>query len=431
MMLPEPTVQSMQSTDKSPTLAELRQLSTLRDLDGQALSQLAGRLRIGQARPGEVLLERGSNDDATLYLLQGRLRLTADDGRSREFDHQDPSAHDPVARLRPSHYQVTAVTPVDFVRIDNQLLDELQAQHDTSVLLESYEVSEEAEFSGMSADNQLMVQIYQDLNADSLVLPTLPQIAVRIGHAMQDPALDANKLAKLISADPAIAAKLLKAANSPRFGGKVPINTLSNAVARLGLKTTHQLVLSFAVQELFRTGSGSLKQRMRELWRHSRRVAAIAHVLASKLDRHFDPAVALLAGLLHDIGVVAILSYARANPALTQDEQQLDEAVRKLRASLGSAIVRRWHLPEELAGVAQEAENWQRESGRPADYADLVIIAQLHCFVGSPRAKQVPRINAVPAFDKLDLGKVTPDFSLHLLEEAREEILEIEELLGE
>jgi HD-like signal output (HDOD) protein len=320
---------------------------------------------------------------------------------------------------------------VNFLRIDDRLLDELGPSHDSSVLSESYQVSEEIEFSGMSADNQLMVQIYQDLNADALVLPTLPQIAARIGHAMQDPALDAERLAKLISADPAIAAKLLKAANSPRFGGKVQINTLSNAVARLGLQRTHQLVLSFAVQELFRTGSGTLKQHMRELWRHSRRVAAIAHVLASKLGERFDPAVALLAGLLHDIGVVAILSYARDNPALTQDEQQLDEAVAKLRASLGSAIIRHWHLPEELATVAQEAEKWSRETGRPADYADLVIIAQLHCFVGSPRADQVPRINQVPAFDKLELGAVTPDFSLHLLEEARAEILEIEGLLGE
>jgi HD-like signal output (HDOD) protein len=430
-MLTEPVTPSMPPADQTPTLADLRQLSTLHDLSGEELSALASRLRIAHAKPGEVLLERGSTEDCTLYLLEGRLRLTADDGRTREFDHRDPSAHDPIARLRPSHYQVTAVTPLSFLRIDNALLADLHPDSDTGVLLESYQVSEENEFSDMSADNQLMVQIYQDLNADQLVLPTLPQIAARISHAMQDPGLDANKLATLISADPAIAAKLLKAANSPRFGGKVQINTLSNAVARLGLNTTHELVLSFAVRELFRTGSGTLKQHMRQLWRHSRRVAAISHVLASRLGKPFDPAVALLAGLLHDIGVVAILSYARSTPELSQDERQLNEAVAKLRGPLGSAIVRRWHLPEALAEVAEHAEHWEREHSAPADYADLIIIAQLHCFVGSEQAAKTPRINQVPAFHKLELDAVTPAFSLQLLEQAREEILEVEALLGE
>lgn len=421
----------MAHTDVHPTMAELRRLSMLRDMDRAALSEIASRLVVVRAKPGAVLLEQGSHDDSALYLLEGRVRLAAADGKVKEFDHQDPSAHDPIARLRPSHYEVTALTPVNYLRIDNSVLDELESLHDSSALMESYEVSEETEFDQMPPDNRLLVKIFQDLDADKLSLPTLPQIGIRISQVMQDPNLDANVMAKVVSADPAIAAKLLRAANSPRFGGKVAVKTLANAIARLGLNTTHQLVISFAVRELFRTGSGTLKQHMRDLWRHSRRVAAISHVLAAKADHDLDPAFALLAGLLHDIGAVAVLGYARDCPELTQEAKQLDEALAKLRSQLGSAIVRRWHLPDELALVAHEAEHWDRDASDTPDYVDVVIIAQLHCFVGSPRMLEVPRINEVPAYRKLGLGEVTPDFSLHLLEEAGAEIREVEELLGD
>jgi len=416
---------------KHPTMAELRQLSTLRDLDRQTLNGLANRLAISRAAPGTELLPLGSRQDHTLYLLEGKLRLTAADGKTKEFDHHHPTARDPVARLRPSQYQVVTVSAVYYLRIDNSLLEELEQPYDSTTLLDSYEVSEDAEFTGMPAQNRLMIKIYQDLNADRLSLPTLPQIAHRIGQAMQDPHLDATKLAKLISVDPSIAAKLLKAANSARFGGKVMVNTLPHAVARLGLHQTHHLVMSFAVRELFRTGSGTLKQQMRDLWRHSRRVAAISHVLAARIGGHYDPPFALLAGLLHDIGVIAILSYARQCPELTQDEHQLQQVVDQLRSQLGGAIVRRWHLPEELALVAQEADHWVRDPGHHPDYVDLVIIAQLHCFVGTPRATLVPHINTVPAYRRLDLGQLTPDMSLQLLEEAGEEIREVEQLLGD
>ena len=411
-------------------MAELRRLNPLRDLDRKVLNDIANRVVVVRAAPGEVLLDQGSREDISLYLLEGRISLTARDGKVNAFDHTNPQALNPIARLRPCQFRVAATSPVSYLRIDNAMLDMLQPKYDSSSLLSSYEVSEETEFTEMSADNRLMIRIYQDLNADQLILPTLPQVALRIGRAMKDPDLDANTLAKVISADPAIAAKLLRAANSPRFGGKTAINTLSNAIARLGLSTTHTLVISFAVQELFRTGSGTLKQRMRELWRHSRRVAAVCHVLATKLDGRLDPAFALLAGLLHDIGVVAVLGYIRECPELTQDAKVLDDAIAHLRPQLGGAIVRRWHLPEELALVAQESDNWERDANTHPDYVDLVLIAQLHCFVGTTRMQELPRIDQIPAYHKLALGELTPDFSLHLLEEAGEEIREVEQLLG-
>ncbi len=422
----------MDSVNERPTLAELRRLSTLREVDRTTLGQIANRLVILRAQPGEELLAQGSRDERTLYLLSGRVRLTAVDGKTREFDHSDPTASNPLARLRPSRYQVNAVTRVNYLRIDNDLLESVEPAYESSSLLDAYQVSEDAEFTEMAADNRLMIRIYQDLNADKLALPTLPQVAARIGKVMNDPSLTADRLAKVVGADPAIAAKLMRAANSPRYGGRAPITTLSNAIARIGLEQTHNLVLAFAIQELFRTGSGMLRQRMRDAWKHSRRVAAVSHVLAGKLETpRFDPSFALLAGLLHDIGLVAVLGYARECPELTQDESVLDATAAALRSQLGGAIVRRWHLPEELAIVAQDAHDWSRDTGHPgADYADLVIVAQLHCHTGTGPGFDVPSIDRTAAYRKLGLGELGPDQGVQLLAKAQEEIREIETLLG-
>jgi HD-like signal output (HDOD) protein len=412
-------------------MAELRRFSTLNGLDRKTLHKLANAVVISRAAAGSVLLEPGSRDDNTLYLMAGRLRLIAADGKVKEIDEQDRSARDPIARLRPSQYQVVALSHVNYLRIDNALLASVEQWGESSLLSDAYQVSEEQEFTDMSAENRLLIKIFQDLNTDQLALPTLPQVAARLGQVMKDPALDANLLAKVVSIDPAVCAKLLKATNSARFGGQAPIKTLPHAIARLGIDTTYQLALSFAIQELFRTGSQALQQHMDNLWRHSRRVAAICQVLASRMAGRFDPAFALLAGLLHDIGVLAVLGYARDCPDLAQIDQHIDEAIARLRAQLGSAIVRRWQLPDELALVVQEADNWWRDHGQQADYADLMIVAQLQCFVATPRASEVPRLDQVPAYRKLNLGALTPAFSLQLLEEADDEIRAVEQLLGD
>jgi hypothetical protein len=65
-----------------------------------------------------------------------------------------------------------------------------------------------------------------------------------------------------------------------------------------------------------------------------------------------------------------------------------------------------------------------------SDYVDLVVLAQLHAFIGTKRMQQLPRLDLVPAFHKLALGKLTPRFSLHILENAKQNIQELQALLS-
>lgn len=414
-----------------PTPATLRSLSTLRELPNEQLQSLSNRLEVYSAPKGTRLLDRGSKDPSMIYLLHGSIRLKADDGANKLINHQDPSAHSPIARLRPSRYDVVAASKISYLRLDSDLLEEVDSslENSTSLLVDTYQVEEDTEFSEMAAENQLTVQIYQDLNSDQLLLPSLPDIAIRVGQTINQDYADAARVAHVIENDPTIAIKLLKVANSARYAGTQPVERLSDAVTRLGLDTVHQLVITFALRELFRSNSAVLNQHMRKLWEQTRQVAAIAHVLSSQCPR-LDPEVALLAGLVHDIGSVAVLGYARDFPEVANDKTALLASMNHLRAQLGNMILVKWHLPNKLAQVASDADHWKREHDGLCDYSDLVIVAKLHTLIGSKEAGELPEVDQIPAFGKLGFNRDGAESSLQILDEARSEIRDTLALLG-
>jgi hypothetical protein len=64
------------------------------------------------------------------------------------------------------------------------------------------------------------------------------------------------------------------------------------------------------------------------------------------------------------------------------------------------------------------------------DYVDLVVVAQLHAYVGTAKMRDLPRLDLIPAFHKLALGKLTPRHSIGILENAKDQIKELREMLA-
>ena len=409
----------MNETLEHPTPAMLQRLSTLRESSADERQALCAQLTLHEAAKGEVLLDFGATDDSTLYLIEGSVRLIAEDGAVKKIRHTDPSALAPLARLRPSHYKIVTEQHSRYLTIDNSLFDQATGRTDSnsSLTLETYEVVEEEEDPGyMGSENQLTVQIYEDLNAGKLLLPTLPDVAVRIGEAVLNDDSDARSIADLIETDPAIALKIVKAANSARYGGVSQVVNVSEAVARLGMHNTRTLVVTFALRELFRTASKKLSDRMQALWEHSRRIAALSQVLGDKVGG-FNSHEALLAGLVHDIGSLAVIGYARDFPDVADNPVALETSIQAMRTQLGGMILASWKLPLDLVTAAKEAENWYREHPGSADYADLVVVAQLHDGVGGDIDPA-----RVPALGLLGLSASEIDRGLGLLNDAHEEV---------
>jgi HD-like signal output (HDOD) protein len=419
----------MEHVTTHPNTDILRQLTPLQDMAKEQIELLARSVEIEEARRGTKLLERGNQDDFSFFLIEGTIELTAADGKVSSMDGDHPSAKSPIAQLLPRRYDAVAKTTVRFLRIDNHLLEDLATlpTHMASAAPAGFVV--DAELGGENdLENQITLGFLQDLEKDELVLPSLPDVAVRIGKAIKNENLDAEDIAAIIQTDPSITAKLIRSANSAFYGMPTPVETCSSAIVRLGLDITHKLVLTYAMRELFNTRSALLRQRMSDLWKHSTKVAAVCFVLA-RHDIRFDQEHAMLVGLLHDIGVVAILKYAENYPDEVGRPGVLDATIKRLRGQIGSLILRKWGFAEDFVITALESENWFRNKGLKPDYCDLVLIAQLHSFIGTAEAVTAPSIGEIPAHKKLSLGELTPRKSLKILDEAGTQIALAEHLL--
>ncbi len=241
--------------------------------------------------------------------------------------------------------------------------------------------------------------------------------------------VDVDKLARTTNTDPAIAANLIRAANSPPYRGQSPIDQCDNAVVRLGLQTSRQLVSSFAVNELFNSDSPLLEKRTGELWRHSTEIAAISYVIASK-TKTLGPEQALLAGLLHDIGALPLLTYSQNVAELADDPTALEAFLAKNRGRIGTMILEKWDFPRSLVCAIESCDDWLRGTEDPSDYADVVIITQLHSFIGTDSMPDIPPMDELPAFRKLAGNGLSPNLSVEIIHKAKQEIEQVRELLS-
>jgi len=415
---------------KQPDTKMLSHFAPLESLSRQQLHLLASIVELKSVTPGTRIITKGSNEDCSFFLVSGRLKLTAADGKVRMIDATDEGARAPIAQLRPRMYDVEALTSAEFLQIDSHLLVDIhKSSLNSAEEVGGYMVTDTADnTSALSYSDKLANHLMADLDSDQLELPSLPDVAIRIGRALRDDISDAETIASIVQRDPVITAKLIKASNSAIYGRRIPVETAAGAVIRLGSEITHKLVISYAMKELFQSSSGSLRQRMQDLWDHSTKVASICFVLA-KRDPRFDAEHALLAGLLHDIGTVPIISYASSYDEPI-DEEALDQTITQLKGQIGSLILTKWGFSSDMANAASDSEIWMRDPGGEPDYCDLVITAQLHSYIGMPEAINMPALDQIPAHDRLGLGELTPRMSLKILDHAKQQIAEAETLLN-
>ncbi len=278
------------------------------------------------------------------------------------------------------------------------------------------------------AKNKLLMDCYRHMQTDDLVLPTIPDVSFKIRRAINDDNSSISTIARVVQIDPSITARLIQIANSPFYMGRKKIESCPEALTRLGLKSAQDIITSFAMKSVFNAKSPVIRQKMAELWAHSSYIASISAVFAHKVPG-FDPDRAMLAGLIHDIGIVPILTYADNHPDIIANPKDLVETVKLLRADIGVQIVRRWDFPQDFEDVVINAENWFRNTPHPSSYSDIVMIAQLHSFIGKVDIKKIPKIDTLPAYKKL-AGHLNADDSINILDAAKDEIEHIRKMLA-
>ncbi|MGZ5058737.1 MAG: HDOD domain-containing protein [Methylobacter sp.] len=278
------------------------------------------------------------------------------------------------------------------------------------------------------AKNKLLTDCYRHMQSDNLVLPTIPDVSFKIRRAVNADNSNVSSIARVVQIDPSITAKLIQISNSSLYMGRKKIESCPEALTRLGLKAAQDIITAFAMKSVFSAKSSVIRQKMAELWMHSSYIASISAVFALKIPG-FDPDRAMLAGLVHDIGIVPILTYADNNPGIIAHPKDLVETVRKLRADIGVQIIRQWDFPDDFEDVVTHAENWFRNDNNPPGYADIVMLSQLYSFIGKVDIKKIPKIDDLPAYKKL-AGHLDANDAINILDSAKDEIEHIQQMLA-
>lgn len=275
----------------------------------------------------------------------------------------------------------------------------------------------------------LFARVYREILGDRASLPSMPDVALRIRAAMQQPTHSAETVAKAVAADPGTSAYLVRIANSVLYGGVTPIQNIEAAVTRLGMDTTRNLVTAYALRAMFQTRSPKLHQLMQQTWRQSARIAALSSVVAARCPG-FSPDRAMLAGLLQDIGVLPLLNALEGRSHPLPEPDQILSTIETFSPKIGAVLLEHWNFDDDFVEVARSRGDWWRSPGAEPDLADLVLVARLHNCVGTDQMSHLPLINETPAFLKLPLGEMNPDTSLAFLREAESDVQEVMRMLG-
>lgn len=253
--------------------------------------------------------------------------------------------------------------------------------------------------------DKVQQELIKAIENDELVLPTLPEVALRVREAAEDPSVSIPTLSRVIGNDTALTARIIKVVNSPLLRTHQEINDLQMAISRLGINYTANLATGLAMEQMFQATTDAVDRKMREVWNKSTEIAAISHVLCRTFTR-LPADQATLAGLVHQIGILPILTYAEEHGALLGDSISLNHVIERIHPIIGEKILRTWEFPESIAAVPGQYLNFSRVSDK-ADYVDIVQIATLQSHIGSSHPYTQLDWNRIPAFTRLGLEPST------------------------
>jgi putative nucleotidyltransferase with HDIG domain len=211
-------------------------------------------------------------------------------------------------------------------------------------------------------------------------LPSVPVIAGTVIALVEDPNASADDLRAVVERDPALAARVLKVANSSLFGFSRRIETLRHAIALLGFRTVKNLVMGASMKEVFKRFG--LTERL--LWEHATRAGAVAAMLTEHPAIDVEREEAFVIGLLHDLGKIAINNsapdeYSRVVAQVYNEGVGFVEAEREIfgfdHAEVGALVAAKWKLPPRLETAIRLHHSPEALPGLPIEDRRLTALA--------------------------------------------------------
>ncbi|CAN7612659.1 HDOD domain-containing protein [Pseudoduganella sp. LjRoot289] len=215
-----------------------------------------------------------------------------------------------------------------------------------------------------------------------LAFPTNVNASIRLQEALADPDCHVEAAAKLIQADPLLAARTVAIANSVAYNRSgTEISSVRSAVQRLGVRTLQSLVAALIVRQLgSKITDPALKAMASQLWQHTAHVAALAQVIARRVT-NVDPDTALFTGIIHEVGGFYLLSQAEAYPGIMEGEPE--DWVEHGEVEIGRGVLRKLIVPEAVMQSVEAMWNGLRALP-PENLGDTLLLANDLAPVPSP-----------------------------------------------
>jgi len=217
-----------------------------------------------------------------------------------------------------------------------------------------------------------------ELSSGRVDLPSVPEIVLKMQRALADENVSNETVVKVLGSEPVLASKLLNMANSAALntsGRKIA--DLRMAVARVGFNIVRSAALSFAVEQIKSAAQFKhLEPMLDALWKHSVHVAALSHVVARRFTS-LNGDTALLAGLMHNVGRIYILTRASTHPALYADQLTYQSIVRDWHTNVAKALLENWQVADEIIDAVSNHEDMNREARGPVTLTDVVALSTL------------------------------------------------------
>jgi HD-like signal output (HDOD) protein len=364
--------------------------------------------------PGTIIFNRGTEVDYLIYVVKGNIYMEANDGSSLEIRAQTFKALYPLSVGKLHYFTAIAESDVTVIYIPKSIL-----RHEHFAIAP---MDNKLKIPESMKDNPFFHRFYQHFTQDKLKIPSFPDIALKLRKAIQQDCEVAD-IVKIINLDPVISAKLIQVVNSPIYRPLNPISNCFDAINRLGLTTTRNLVTAFSMNNLVKSKNPAIKKIMQYAWLQSIKVSSISYTLA-RITRKVDPDEALLAGLLHNIGVLPILTFADDLPEGAYRPADISHCINEIHGQIGSIILGGWEFPDNLKQIPLQSTNWFTSTTEELNLNDIVLLAKYHNLLASPGKTNLPLLIALPAFQKLEHQPLTPEMSLQILDDAKQQIAE-------
>ena len=253
----------------------------------------------------------------------------------------------------------------------------------------------------------------EELSKGQIELPSFPDAAIKVRQALTDEEVSIEKVQRLVSSEPALAARIMQMANSAALNhtGK-KILDVKSAIARIGFNLVRSASLVFAMAQMRKAESlAPVRDLLQAHWQRSNKVAAFCHILAKRFSK-VNPDTALLTGLLHGVGRLYIISRSVRHPKLFTNAAAFVGIEREWGPAITDALLGNWGLDGAVLDAVRDYEDLARVHEGATDLTDIlavgVLLASLHEY---PDALEL-NLQNVKAAERMQLDRPTLDLLL-------------------